>query len=50
VLRLFYLNYRLQHARKTLPTKLAGLKNSVRGLHGAHGSAVGPHWYSQFFI
>jgi len=32
----------LQHIRKTLPTKLAGLKNSVRGLHGARRPVVGP--------
>jgi len=36
--------------RKTLPTKLAGLKNLVRGLHGARGPVVGPHWYSLFLI
>jgi len=39
----------LQHIRKTLPTKLAGIKNSVRGLHGARGPAVGPHWYTAYF-
>ena len=28
--------------RKALPTKLTGLKNLVRGLHGARGPVVGP--------
>jgi len=42
MLRLLHLNYLLQHIRKSLPTKLAGLKNSVRG------PVVGPHWYSLF--
>jgi len=32
----------LQHIRKTLPTKLTGLKNSVRGLHGARVPVVEP--------
>jgi len=32
----------LQHIRKTLPTNLTGLKNSVRGLHAARGPVVGP--------
>jgi len=41
-------NFLLQHIRKTLPTKLAALKNSVRWIHGARGPAVGPHWIAYF--
>jgi len=40
----------LQHIRKTLPTKLAGIKISVRGLHRARGPVVGPRWYRLFLI
>ena len=43
-------NFLLQHIRKTLPTKLAALKNSVRWIHGARGPAVGPHWIAYFWF
>jgi len=40
----------LQRTGKTLPTKLAGPTDSVRGLHGARGPVVGPYWYSLFLF